>query len=332
MKRKPTSDPAITVERLREWLSAFRLSRVLLTAVELDVFNVLGDTFRSPLQIAGRIRADRRATARLLATLCGLGLLVEKEGRFANAPAARRLLVRDGAQYQAGLGHSVNLWKTWSTLTAAVRRGHGVSRSPWRRADLRGFIAAMHDRAAPAAAAVVARVGLAGVRRLLDVGGGSGAYALAFARAKPGLEAVVFDLPDVVPLTRAYIASAGLADRVHVQAGDYLGGPLPGGFDLVFLSAVVHSNLPAENRRLIAACARALNRGGRIVVQDYIMDEGRTQPLAGALFALNMLVNTKGGDTYTASEIASWMKAAGLSAIRLRKLPAGSSLLSGRLN
>jgi len=329
--RSIVSGPEFNLPRLRELLSGFRPSRVLLTAVELDVFNVLGDKFLSARQVAARIRADRRASERLLAALCGMGLLVEDNGRFANTATARRLLVRGGEEYQAGLGHTVHLWESWSTLTAAVRRGRCLPRRARPQSWLDDFIAAMNDRAVPAAAVVAERIGLRGVKQVLDVGGGSGAYAMAFVRARQGITAVVFDLPEVVPLTRRYIEGAGLADRVHTHAGDYLGDPLPSGFDLVLLSAIVHSNSADENRRLIRKCAKALNRNGRLVVQDFIMNEDRTRPVAGTFFALNMLVNTKAGDTYTANEIGSWMKAAGLSDIRLQEFPAGNSLFIGRL-
>jgi SAM-dependent methyltransferase len=187
----------------------------------------------------------------------------------------------------------------------------------------------MHYRAAQQAPRVADLLGLAGVARALDVGGGSGAFAMAFARRQPGLSAVVFDLPNVVPLTQKYIADAALTSRVTTAVGDYLVDPLPGGFDLVFLSAVVHSNSPAENAALLRSCTAALKAGGRIAIVDFVMDDDRVTPEGGAFFALNMLVATDHGDTFTDAEIRGWMSAAGLAAGPRVETGFGTSIVVG---
>jgi predicted O-methyltransferase YrrM len=207
------------------------------------------------------------------------------------------------------------MWHSWSGLTDAVREGKPALRAAINERGetwLKPFIAAMHHRAAQQAPAVAELVGLGGVARVLDVGGGSGAFAMAFAAKQPGLVAVVFDLPNVLPLTREYIAEAGLTSRVTTAVGDYLDDALPHGFDLVFLSAVIHSNSAAQNSALLRSCAAALNPGGRVAVVDWVMDEDRVAPAAGAFFALNMLVATESGDTFTEREIRGWMIGAGL--------------------
>jgi SAM-dependent methyltransferase len=135
---------------------------------------------------------------------------------------------------------------------------------------------------------------------------------MAFAAKQPGLVAVVFDLPNVLPLTREYIAEADLTRCVTTAVGDYLVDPLPEGFDLVFLSAVIHSNSAAQNAALVRSCAGALNPGGRVVVLDWVMSDDRVAPPAGAFFALNMLVATDHGDTFTEGEVRGWMDGAGL--------------------
>ena len=159
--------------------------------------------------------------------------------------------------------------------------------------------------------------------------GGSGAFAVAFVRAKRGVTATVFDLPDVLPLTERYVSAEGLLERIDLVAGDYTSDELPRGYDLVFLSAIIHSNSPDQNRKLLRNCARALNPKGSLVVQDFIMDENQTNPPAGAFFALNMLVGTAAGDTYRESEIRDWMKEAGLSDINKVETPFGSAQVRG---
>jgi hypothetical protein len=188
----------------------------------------------------------------------------------------------------------------------------------------------MHWRACQHAPRVVASLDLAGVSRVLDVGGGSGAYAMELVRAKPGIAATVFDLPTVLPLTAEYVNQAGLQDRVSLVAGDYDTDDLGHGFDLVLLSAIIRSNSPQGNHDLICKGAAALSPSGQLVVQDFIVDEERIDPPFGVLFALNMLVGTEAGDTSTESEVRLWMLAAGLDSVARRDTPFGTTLIVGR--
>jgi SAM-dependent methyltransferase len=330
----PAEKPALTRDQIREIAYLFRESRILLTAHELGLFTAIGTGRHTSAGVAKLIGTDPRATDRLMNALCAMGVLVKENGQFSNSESAAGCLVRGTPGYLAGLMHTVHLWDRWSTLTEAVRKGTSVAN---RHVNDRGqewltaFIAAMHDRAFRQAPAVVAQIDLTNVSRVLDVGGGSGAYAMAFVRARTGITAVVFDLPNVLPLTNSYIEREGLSHLVDTAPGDYLKDGLPGGFDLVFLSAIIHSNSPAENARLIGKCAAALRPRGSVVVQDFIMDEERVLPANGAFFSLNMLVGTEAGDTYTEGEVAGWMTAAGLSGISRRATTFGTSQIVGRL-
>ena len=330
----PPDGTLLTREQIREAAYAFQESRILLTAHELGLFTALGGGKHSSAGIAAMLGTDPRATDRLMNALCAMGLLEKEGGRFSNTEAAAQCLVRESPGYLGGLMHTVHLWDTWTTLTEAVRAGTSVRvRDVNERGEgwLSAFIAAMHDRAARQAPVVVAQFDLSRVTQVLDVGGGSGAYAMAFARAKAGIVATVIDLPNVIPLTRSYIEREGLSGNVKTVPGDYLRDDLGAGFDLVFLSAIIHSNSPSENAWLIRKCARALRSGGSVVVQDFIMDEERVTPAHGAFFALNMLVGTESGDTYTEHEVSAWMKEAGLSGVSRQGTPFGTSHIVGRL-
>lgn len=331
---RPSAPESPSPQTIMEMASAFQRSRVLLTAHELDLFTVLGDGNVSSAEAARALGTDARATDRLMNALCAMGLLTKKDGRFSNGPLASRFLVKGKPDFLAGLMHMVHLWETWSTLTEAVRRGGSVVARAARVNErgegwLRAFIAAMHWRACQHAPGVVGLLDLSGVSRVLDVGGGSGAYAMAFARAKAGIGAVVLDLPNVIPLTEEYLRQEGLSDRVGTVVGDYEVDALGSGFDLVFLSAIIHSNSPAQNRSLIRKAAEALGPHGQVVVQDFIVLEDRTGPPFAALFALNMLVGTEAGDTYTESEVRHWMEEAGLRRVVRKDTPFGTSLIIG---
>jgi SAM-dependent methyltransferase len=321
-------------QAILELASAFMRSRAFLSACELDLFTALRERARTSAEVAAELGTDARATDRLMNVLCAVGVLDKSGERFHNGAVAARFLVRGAPDYIDGLLHWVHLWESWSTLTPAVRKGASVIEpSVAERGDewLRSFIAAMHWRACQHAPEVVAALDLAGVTRVLDVGGGSGAYAMALVRAQPALVATVFDLPNVLSLTAQYVRRAGLQDRVTLVSGDYDTDDLGRGFDLVFLSAIIHSNSPRGNRDLIRKGVAALSPAGQLVVQDFIVDEGRTSPPFAALFALNMLVGTQGGDTYTESEVRQWMLDAGLCRVARRDTSFGTSVIVGRL-
>ena len=300
-------------ERIWELSRAFQPSRVLLTGVELGVFAALGTGARTSADVAEQIGTDARATDRFMNALAALDLLCKDGDLFTNSPDADEYLVPGRPDYVGdGLMHIVNLWGSWSTLTAAVRAGTSVCQldDQAMAAHTKSFIAAMHLIGSSQAGEVVKQLDLSGVRRVVDVGGGSGAYSIEFCRAKPDIEAVVFDLPTVVPLTEEYVKRARMSARITAASGNFTSDELGRDFDLAFLSQVLHSNSPDENLALFKRCHRALNPGGQMVIQEFVVDENRSSPASHVLFALNMLVATRAGDTYTESEIREWLSAA----------------------
>ena len=320
-------------ENLRSIAYGFQESRILLTAFELGIFTALGKRRTPSYIIAKKIGTDPRATDRLMNALVVMHLLEKNSRGFLNTEASFRQLSKKSGEYMAGLAHTGHLWNSWSTLTEAVREGTSVLRkrgTPVRTSDwLASFIAAMHDRARKQAPAVVRSMDLSGIKRVLDVGGGPGTFSMAFVRAKRSIRATIFDLPNVIPLARHYIKEGRCDKKIDLVSGDYMVDPLPVGYDLVFLSAIIHSNSASQNQLLLRKCERSLNRGGRIVIQDWIMDDTRTRPAAGAMFSLNMLVGTSAGDTYTKTEVKSWMKDAGLIRVERNETPFGVSQLIG---
>jgi len=330
--RKSKPEDMSILSRIMELSRAFQGSRIFLTAYELDVFSALGDEEKTSEEIARIIGADPRGTDRLLSALCALELLTKSEGKYANSSAAVKFLIKGKPDFQSGIMHTVHLWDSWSTLTDAVRHGGLVRQKPVEERDpkwFEAFIAAMHDRAVNEAPALVKQLDLSSVYRVLDVGGGSGAFAMAFVRARNDIKATVFDLPNVVHLTQKYINQAGLETRIETVSGDYNKDDLGKGYDLGFLSAIIHSNSPQQNQALLHKISNALNPGGWIVISDFIMNENRVGPPFGAFFSLNMLVNTPLGDTYTESEIKEWLTAAQMTFIE-RKDFGVAGLIIGR--
>ena len=328
---KAKDQAGVVPDDLNELIRGFMSSRAVLTGLELDVFTMIGEG-ASAGQVAQKLQASPRGTEALLNALAALKLLRKENEIFHNTPVSARFLADaspDSARH--ALLHMVNLWKRWSGLTGAVRSG-----TPAPRADGDGwantFIAAMDRNSRERAQALVKAVGTDGVRRILDLGGGSAAYSIAFARANPAITAEVVDLADVIPLTQQYIQRAGIACRIQTRAGNMLSDPLGEGFDLVLLSAICHMVSPEENRALYRRAHAALAAGGRLVVQDFILEPEKTAPRFGALFALNMLVGTVGGGSYSEPEYATWLTEAGFSEVRRIRMPGPAGLMIATRN
>ncbi len=299
----------------------FMECRILLTAAELDLFTLLADRPLTAGEVVQQIRGDERAVTIVLDALAAMGLLAKHDAHYCCQPSAARLLAADapGSVLPMVL-HSASLWHSWSELTgiargdaAACQRAYG----PQARRDTLAFIGAMHVVAAPLAAGVVAAAGVSKERALLDVGGGSGTYTLAFLRAVPQMHATLFDLPQVIELARQRLAQESLLDRVTLVAGDFYTDQLPAGHDLALLSAIIHQNSRAQNVELYRKVLAALVPGGRVLIRDHVMSPDRLEPREGAIFAVNMLVRTTGGNTYTFEEIRDDLLQAGFEDVRL---------------
>lgn len=293
----------------------FQESRVLLTAAEFDLFTLLARQPLSAESIAAHLGADLRAITVVLDALSAMEVLEKKDRLYRTSPAAACLSADAPDSIHPMLLHAAALWARWTTLTKRVGGTPLHERPPAE--SLRAFILAMHVVGAPRADGLVAAVGVSGVRRLLDVGGGPATYTKAFLAASPALSATLFDLPAVVEIARERLEKAGLLSRVTLVPGDFETDELPPGHDLVWLSAIIHQNSPEQNDALYARIFRALVPGGRLLVRDHVMDALRTHPRAGALFAVNMLVGTAGGGTYTFDEIRAGLARAGFTRIRL---------------
>jgi predicted O-methyltransferase YrrM len=219
------------------------------------------------------------------------------------------------------------LWKRWSSLTDVVQGLSAPEKPAGSHRDegeLRAFIGAMHVIARSYAPRIVAAVRPDSSRALLDVGGALGTYTLAFLDAVPDMRATLFDRPAVIAMARTFLAEAGLLGRISLVAGDFYRDELPAGHDLAFVSAVIHQNSLDQNMALFAKVFRALVSGGRIIVRDHVMAQDRTKPKDGAIFAVNMLLATPGGGTYTYDEIREALTNAGF--VRVQLIQAGEHM------
>ena len=317
---------------VRETSWGYRSAILLLTANRLRIFDSLaGEPSTAPL-LAKHLGLNERALAILLDALAALGLLLKRGDRFLVGTEVRDILVRDGKNYQGNiLDHRYNLLHRWVDLPRVVEEGGpaGIMRSKRTSREWREFILGMVDVAGTSADAFLEALDLSGRRRLLDLGGGPGTYAIALCRRYPDLLAVIFDLPETVPIAKELIERHGLTGRIETMEGDYLADPLGEGYDTLLVSNILHSLSYGEIVSLLEKARSAMIPGGLAVVRDFHLDENRTRPLESALFAVNMLVSTEGGNCYTPNEMKEALRLAGFVRIRMESISPVSSLYFG---
>lgn len=313
---------------IRDIATSFQHSRILLTAFELDIFTSLEGRLYTSADLAAKLNLNDKALSRLLNALVTLGFISKTHNKFFNTEESSRYLVRGKPEYMAGLMHTNHLWDTWSNLTESVRKGTPAGKKEKGTNNwLDAFISAMHYRALPQAKIVSFLIDFLNVNSMLDLGGGSGAFAITFAKNNNAVKATVFDLPDVIELTKKYVEAENLQNRFNYIKGDYLADDYGAGYDLIFAAAIVHINSYDENKNLVNKCYKSLNNSGSLVIFDYVMNEEKTEPKQGAVFALNMLVGTKSGDTYTENEMRCWFNEAGFKSVERKDTSFGTSLM-----
>lgn len=321
-------------QRLDELSAGYQNAVILLTANHAGVFPALAGSPRPAAEVARELGLDARALEVVLLALAAEGVLEASDGAFRLAADYAPLLLPGGPLSRASiLEHNYNLLRRWVALDEVLRTGRpaGDTQHPRGDAELRAFICGMADISRQSSEEVAQKLDLSPFSRLLDVGGGPGTAAITFALRFPNLRCVVFDLPEVVPIAREEIARARLAERVGTAAGDFLADPLGDGYDVLYVSNIIHSHGPAQTAALFDRCRAALVPGGTIVVKDFFLDDTRTRPAIAARFSVNMLVGTGEGKSYTLSETRELLARAGFGGFRVVEVARASALLVGRL-
>lgn len=314
---------AMKPQEIMSFVSRFQESRVFLTAVELDVFTLLENDQMSAPEIAKRLKVTERGITLLLNAVVGLGLLEKNEGKYHCPAEIASVLSKESETSMIPMMRlPIGGWKRWSELTNIVRYGKADFDGPSFDIDEQeneAFIFGMHAIASKMAPGIVAAIKTGTSKNLLDIGGGPGTYTQAFLESSTTMRATIFDLPEVIKMAQKRLATTGLMDRISFVAGDFYKNEFPTGHDLALLSAVIHQNSPEQNIELYRKIFEVLQLGGRLVIRDHIMNSDHTHPASGALFAVNMLVGTRGGQNYSYEDIKSALESVGFVHIRLIK-------------
>ena len=309
-----------SVQALHEFGVSFWQVSVLHTAVHLKVFTHLGADDLDTEEMAKRMGTDPRATEMLLNAVTSLGLLQKKGERFKNSPFAGTHLDETSSDFMGNIVyHYKHMYQNWGKLEEAILSGKPLVKREDRTEEMtRQFLLGMHNLAVRGAQILAPKLDFSTHRTLLDLGGGPGTYSLYFCRHNPGLKATLFDLPGSRETAEKSIRSFGLEDRVTFVAGDYHKDKLPEGpFDVVFMSHILHGSGFDECASLIRSVYPVVKPGGEVIVQEFVLAEDKTEPTFAAMFALNMLIHTPKGRTYTYNEIRGWLEDAGF--IRTRQ-------------
>ena len=329
-----TTIPAIrTFAHLREAMNGYTYARVILTALDLDIFSVIGRRSWTVQRLARTLGASERGIDILCRNLASLGLLDVEKAQYKNTQLGASALNRKHQEYR---GEYLSLlqrhWDEWSHLTEVVRTGtprnddEPIDENKHRRS----FTWAMHHRSRDMAPRIAKAIDLRGVKTLLDVGGGPGTYTLAMLARWPTLHGTVGDRPAALQVARTIARKHPEGKRLSYLPLDFMADDIPGRYDVIFLSNVIHIYGPDENIALLKKIRDALTPGGRVIIQDFFLwDSKGLRPVETNLFAVTMLLYTHTGNTYTARTVKQWMTKAGFRALTTIPTPE-EPLIEGR--
>lgn len=316
--------PELTPAPLMELTTGFWSFKSFAAAVELELFTKLSRLGSATVEEASEaLGLPDRPTDLLLAACASLGLLEKTGNEYRNAPVAEEFLVVGRPYYFGGFVRFCDQreYPAWHRVVQALRTNRpttwdpATQDSPFAAEDpvmMSLFWDAMYSISTFTARALGDSYDFTAHNRLLDVGGGQGAFPIELCRRYPHLSATVFDLPHVCDLATEKIAESGLGSVLDTTAGDFLDDePLPSGYDVILLSMILHDWDEASNRRLLAKCYAALPPGGAVVVCELVLNPERTGPPAAALMGMNMLIETEGGKNYSQTEYTTWLVEAG---------------------
>ena len=316
-----------TFDEFRDAASAYRLPRVLLAALELDLCTTVGDRSWTIPDLAKELKVSERGLSILCRNLAAVGVLQKKGASYKNSRLGATALNADHRAYRGGYLNLIKShWADWVRLLESVRSGlpidHDVPDSPDYR---RQFTWAMHHRTLEIAPAIAAQVHMGRSKTLLDLGGGPGTYAMAFLAKNPMLRATVCDREAALEVAKEIAGTHQARRRLSYLPLDFSNEPIPGTYDVIWYSNVLHIYSPEENQAIFGRAWAALSPGGRFIIQDsFLHDREGLYPAEASLFAVSMLLFTEGGNTYSASETAKWLKGVGFVGVKTLPIKKGT--------
>lgn len=328
--------PPVTPERIMQFAFAFAPPLMLEAAVRHRVFDALERGPQTLNELASATGTSERGLRALLNALVGLELLTkDAQGRYALTPESAAFLVSGKPAFHGGIFRHISqqMIPGWLELTETVRTGQ-PSRAVNQEAEgvqfFREFVADLFPINYAGARALAEALHIAQAAQpvsVLDLAAGSGVWGIALAQASPQVQVTAVDFADVLPVTQQMAERFGLADRFRFVGGDLFEVAFGQNYQVATLGHILHGEGEARSRTLLRKTFEALAPGGTIAIAEFLVNEGRTGPPMPLIFAVNMLMHTDQGDTFSFAEIRDWLHEAGFTDARTLDIPAPSPLV-----
>ena len=329
------SKKKLTPDRIMQFAWGYAPTLAIEAAVKHGVFDILDKGPLTADQIASKTGASPRGVNAIVDLLVSFQLLQRKGKRVALTPESSTFLVSTKPSFYGALYRHISdqLLPKWLQLTEIVKTGRPaikVNNQAEGPEFFANFVESLFPLSFPAATALGKHLGIAKSRgpvSVLDIGAGSGVWGIGLAKQSPHVRIHAVDWPTVLEVTRRVAGKHGLTDRLTTSAGDFFEADFGAGHRLATIGHILHSEGRDRSRRLLKKVLDALAPGGTVAVQEFVPDEDRSGPPSALIFAVNMLVNTEAGDTFTFKEMSQWLREAGFKNPRLLKVPAVSPLV-----
>jgi ubiquinone/menaquinone biosynthesis C-methylase UbiE len=321
--------------RLMKVATAYRESKILLVANDLELFTILSHQSMSAENLALKLQVEPNPLSILMNALVAMGFLSKEKEHYRNTGISDKYLVQGKLDY---MGHFLKQshirWNQFNHLAESLQPGYAPIQTfesiDEERRFTHSWIWGLDNLGHNAAASIAQSLDLSGVRRMLDIGGGAATYSIAFAKRNPELICVLLDLPVALEVARENIKRHGLDDRIQTMEGSYWKLDFGTDYDAVWMSNILHGLAQEENENLMAKSANALLPDGRLIVHDmFFTDDSHTNPYYPALFSVQMLAHHGKSRCYSLKEVQEWMIRAGLSNVRRTTLDSGFDLMAG---
>jgi len=315
-----TTTAAVTPERIMQFAWGYVPPLILEAALRHRIFDLLDSGPKTVHQIHQETGASERGLSAIMNALVGLNFLEkDKQGSFSLAPESAAFLVSTKPAFQGGMirhcsEQLIPKWLHLNEIVATGRSSQAVNQEGQGSSFFQEFVNDIFPMSYPAAQTLAAHLDLGGAGspvRVLDLAAGSGVWGIALAQKSDRVRVTAVDWPDVVPVARKTVTRFGLADRFSFIEGDLLQAGFGSGYNVATLGHILHSEGRERSRALLAKTFAALAPGGTIAIAEFLVNPDRTGPVNGLFFAVNMLVNTDTGDTYSFEEVGEWLQQAG---------------------
>lgn len=322
-----------SIQAILQIASAFQQSKILLTACELNFFTIIGNEQKSAKEVAIEAGTNEKATEKILNALTSMNLLEKKDSEFSNTKGTRRFLVETRPEYIGDMMFLTHQWEKWGDLTEAVKTGQAIRYQSIREKSedwIKSYVDSAFWRALMKAPDIVRLINLSEIDSILDLGCGSGIYTIEFKKAKPSMKVAGMDYPNVLKEAVKHIDREGLSGQIELIPGDIHNDHIPGKYDAIFISSVLVYYSFWENVNLMHKLYDLLNPGGKIIIQETIIDDNKINPEFATVSSVNLLVNTRTGDIFTETDLWMMLKEGWFEYVNRIDTPFETSIVIGK--